>query len=181
MDASKWKTTTAAPGVQFLDKSTIGGGGKIETWDWSFGDVNNSTSTIQHPYFEYPIDDPQDTGLFLVSLMVTSEDGCCDTISRPFILNPDITVFIPNAFTPNNYGELRNNRFFVVADGFQSFNISIFNRWGEELYYSENINDGWDGNYKSNPAQQDVYVYVVRVTSFSGKEYEYYGTVMLLR
>jgi gliding motility-associated-like protein len=90
-------------------------------------------------------------------------------------------VFIPTAFTPNDLGKAENNRFYVIADGFETFEISIFNRWGEELYHSKKIEEGWDGIYKGKPAQQDVYVYLVKLSSFTGKPYEFYGTVTLLR
>jgi len=180
--ASRFKTTVALPGIQFTDKSTIDAPGQIIKWNWTFGDRNQSGSTQQNPFFEYPITEPTDTGVFFVNLYVEAQDhGCWDTITHPITIDPDITVFIPNAFTPNNFGESFNERFYVVADGFETFEITIFNRWGEEMYYSTDIEEGWDGKYKGNEAQQDVYVYVVRVTSLAGKEFEYYGTITLLR
>lgn len=122
-----------------------------------------------------------DTGTFLARLNVIADNGCEAFDTGNIHIGPDITVFIPNAFTPNNFGEAINERFFVIADGFESFNIAIFNRWGEQLYQSSDIKEGWDGRYKGQDVQQDVYVYVVRVTSLSGKEFEYYGTITLLR
>ncbi|TNE79502.1 MAG: PKD domain-containing protein [Bacteroidetes bacterium] len=181
MDANRWKTTVALPGVQFYDRSTIDGGGTINSWLWSFGDRNASTSTQQNPFFEYPITEPTDTGEFMVQLIVNTPDNCPDTAYHPMQIDPDITVFIPNAFTPNNFGKARNDRFYVVADGFESFEITIYTRWGEVVYKSADIEEGWDGMYKNVEAQQDVYVYYVKVTSMAGKEFEYYGTVTLLR
>ncbi len=181
MDANRWKTTVALPGIQFYDRSTIDGGGTINSWLWDFGDRNASTSTQQNPFFEYPITEPTDTGAFLVTLLVNTPDNCPDTATRYVQIDPDITVFIPNAFTPNKFGNANNDRFYVRADGFETFEITIFNRWGEVVYQSADINEGWDGMYKNLEAQQDVYVYLVRVTSLAGKEFEYYGTVTLLR
>lgn len=181
MDANRWKTTVALPGIQFYDRSTIDGGGTINSWIWEFGDRNASTSTQQNPFFEYPITQPTDTGKFFVKLTVNTPDNCPDDTIRPLIIDPDITVFIPNAFTPNNFDNAANDRFYVVADGFETFEITIFNRWGEVVYKSADIHEGWDGMYKGLEAQQDVYVYLVRVTSLAGKEFEYYGTVTLLR
>ncbi len=179
--ANRFNTTVALPGIQFEDKSTINGGGSITEWSWSFGDRNNATSNIQNPFHEYPITDPTDTGTFPVLLRVATPDGCWDTITKYIHIGPDITVFIPNAFTPNGFGESMNDRFYVFADGYETFEITIFNRWGEKMYYSNNIKEGWDGMYKGTEAQQDVYMYVVRVTSLAGKEFEYYGTITLLR
>ncbi|HCS20216.1 MAG TPA: hypothetical protein DIW47_06580 [Bacteroidetes bacterium] len=181
IDANRFRTTVALPGIQFYDKSTIGGGGTIDYWFWTFGDRNNSSSTEQNPFFEYPITEPTDTGTFPIILYVRTPEGCEAYAHETIIIQPDITVFIPNAFTPNGFGEAKNDRFFVIADGFESFEITIFNRWGERVYRSTDILEGWDGMYKGAEAQQDVYMYIVRVTSMAGKEFEYYGTITLLR
>jgi len=178
---NRWETTVALPGIQFKDLSSVESPASIVEWIWTFGDRNNSGSNEQNPYFEYPVIDESDTGTFLVRLNVIANNGCEDYDTGNIHIGPDITVFIPNAFTPNNFGEAINERFYVIADGFQTFNIAIFNRWGEQLYSSSNITEGWDGRYKGEEVQQDVYVYVVKVTSMSGKTFEYYGTITLLR
>ncbi len=107
------------------------------------------------------------------------DNGCEAFDTGNIRIGTDINVFIPNAFTPNNFGKAINERFNVMADGFESFHIAIFNRWGEQLYQSSDIKEGWDRRYKGEDVQQDVYV--VRVTSLSGTEFEYYGTITLLR
>lgn len=178
---NRWKTTVALPGIQFTDKSVVANPANIVDWTWDFGDKNFSQSKEQHPFFEYPVSDPSDTGTFHVNLHVIADNGCEADKPGEIYVGPDLTVFIPNAFTPNQIGEAINNRFYVVADGFEHFEIEIFDRWGERMYASTDITEGWDGNFKGRPAQQDVYVYVVRVTSLSGKTFEYYGTITLLR
>jgi len=178
---NRWETTVALPGIQFKDLSTVESPASIVDWYWTFGDHNNSSSTEQHPFFEYPVTNETDTGTFLVRLNVTADNGCEAYDTGNIHIGPDITVFIPNAFTPNNFGESINDRFYVIADGFETFEIAIYNRWGEKLYQSADIKEGWDGRYKGEDVQQDVYVYVVRVTSLGGKELEYYGTITLLR
>ena len=175
------RTSVALPEIQFTDKSTIDPSGVIDYWFWSFGDRFNSTSSLQNPLFSYPNELDADTGAFPVILQVRTPQGCESFAYDTIYIQPDITVFIPNAFTPNNFGEVKNDRFFVVADGYENFEISIFSRWGEMVYYSTDINHGWDGMFKGVEAQQDVYIYVVRVTSIAGKQYEYYGTITLLR
>ncbi len=177
MDASRWKTTIVAPTINFFDRSTVENPGRINFWEWTFGDPNNSSSNSQNTSFTYPTD----TGNYLVSLLVRTVDGCEDTTNRWLKVDPDITVFIPNAFTPNQFGPDINKRFYVTADGFESIEIFVFNRWGEELYYSTNIKEGWDGKYKGEVCQQDVYVYLVKVVSLAKKEFVYSGTVTLLR
>jgi gliding motility-associated-like protein len=90
-------------------------------------------------------------------------------------------VFIPNAFTPNQIGPGLNNKFYVIADGIISSEIRIYNRWGEQMYISENLKEGWDGKFGGKECQQDVYAYLLRVRGFDGKLYEYSGTITLLR
>jgi gliding motility-associated-like protein len=173
---SREVTTVAATDITFTDMSTIGQG-TISTYEWELGDPMNTKSSLKNPVFEYPTD----TGKYIITQTITSDMGCESVHIDTLTINPDITVFVPNAFTPNKYGPERNNRFYVTAEGFLGFEIYIFNRWGEKVYYSTDINEGWDGQFKGDFAQQDVYTYVVNVTSFSGKPYSFYGTVTLLR
>jgi len=68
-------------------------------------------------------------------------------------------VYIPNAFTPGN-GDGKNDVFKAEVNGeIDSYELKIYNRWGELIYLTNNINDGWDGTYKGNPVKMDVYVY----------------------
>jgi gliding motility-associated-like protein len=91
-------------------------------------------------------------------------------------------VFIPSAFSPDGAGPARNNKFFVVAQGYIGYNLKLYNRWGELLFESKDPEkEPWDGTYKGEPAQQDVYMYYAKVIAFDGKEYEYSGTVTLIR
>ena len=65
--------------------------------------------------------------------------------------------YIPNAFTPN--GDGMNDTFGIKGEGLEDFKLVIFNRWGEEIFQSENPKDQWDGKYKGQAVQQDVYTY----------------------
>jgi gliding motility-associated-like protein len=124
---------------------------------------------------------PGDTANYQVWLKVTTNYGCTDSTMRLVRIGPDILVFIPNAFTPGAGGPLKNEDFDVVASGFKTYNIIIFNRWGEILFESNDINKGWDGKSQGIDCQQDVYAYQVTVTSMSDDVYKYNGTVTLLR
>jgi gliding motility-associated-like protein len=68
-------------------------------------------------------------------------------------------LFIPNAFTPNGNGN--NDVFLAYGQGITSFHMRIFNRWGELLFETSDMNNGWDGRYKGQIVQTDTYVYTI--------------------
>lgn len=177
IDASKWVTTILQNTIEFYDKTTIDAPGVIKDYLWDFGDLQGSTSTQQNPVFTYPTD----SGIYNVHLKVISDKGCESETNRTLVVEPYLTTYIPNAFMPGTARMDKNNRFYVTSQGYESFYIAIFSRWGEVLYESKDITEGWDGNYKGEPVEQDVYVYYVKLTGPGGKAFEYKGTVTLLR
>ena len=81
---------------------------------------------------------------------------------------PNPTMYIPSAFTPN--GDGINDFFGVKAEGIKSFNLQIFNRWGEVVFESESISNLWDGSFKGERIKNtDVYVYQVKATGLNNK------------
>lgn len=179
-DADKWVTSVNFPGVQFRDRSSVEGNGVINYWEWQFGDPDNGSSNAVNPYYEYPILSDNDSIAYRVHLYVRTIDECWDTASRVLLIIPELSVFIPNAFTPNGQDNPINEQFVVVAGNYKSIRIRIFNRWGEEIFYSEDVNRSWDGKYKGVAVQQDVYLYLVEVVSIYDKVYRYSGTVTVL-
>jgi gliding motility-associated-like protein len=86
----------------------------------------------------------------------------------------DGMIFIPNTFTPNGKGP--NDVFFAYGEGITSFRMRIFNRWGELLFETTDMNVGWDGRYKGEVVQNDTYVYTILYTSTCGSTEERYKT-----
>lgn len=76
----------------------------------------------------------------------------------------EATLFVPNAFIPGSVGI--NNSFFAKGINIAEFNLKIFNRWGQKLFESNDINLGWDGTYGGNICQQDVYVWKITYVDF---------------
>jgi len=175
------KTTSALPRFRFTNNSIVVNtlASKITKNMWDFGDLNSNTdtSTLLNPEYFYN----SDTNSYWVSLIVETNHGCRDTVSKMVIVGPDILVYIPNAFTPGGAGPVKNDKFQIQASGYKTYHLIVFNRWGERLFESDKLEDAWDGNYQSAPCQMDVYVYEVQVTSFVDKLYKYSGTVTLLR
>lgn len=165
-------TSILFPNISFFDNSI-----DAELWLWDFGDAQvNNTSTLQNPEYTY-----LDTGEYLITQIVFNEHGCTDTSDYLLVVAPDFTVYIPNAFTPDENGV--NDRFLVRGTGITDFQMSIFNRWGQQIYFSEDMEEGWAGDVDGNGniAQNGTYVYKVRVTDIFGEQRTYHGRVSLLR
>ncbi len=151
--------------IQFTDNST----GAL-TWLWYFGD--GTTDTSQNPVHSY-----ESVGIREVTLIINSGTPCPDTIIQPIETPSNLltALFIPNAFTPNNDG--KNDRFeILLAKQCPGVEITIFNRWGQEIFNSTTQNNTWDGTYDGTPVPDGVYYYTLRFNKNSRS-----GHVSLMR
>ena len=156
-----------------------------ETWVWNFGD--GKMSMEQSPLHYY-----QEEGEYDISLTVNTSHNCPDTytIPRAVIAESIGEVSFPNAFTPSasgpsdgkyNPNDFDNDIFHPVFSGVDEYRLSIFNRWGELIFESNDPNIGWDGYYRQVLCKQDVYVWKVEGKFINGQEFVKTGDVTLLR
>ncbi|RYY25966.1 MAG: PKD domain-containing protein, partial [Sphingobacteriaceae bacterium] len=112
--------------VSFTNQST-----NADSYLWDFGDGTTSTqANPQHLYTK--------KGSFTVKLTATNKGACSNTISLgKLVLRYDVTIFIPNAFTPNSDGI--NDDFGVKITNLSNYRIQIFNRYGQQLYEAKDI------------------------------------------
>ena len=172
-------TTAALPRFVFKNESTVANvlGADIIDYEWSFNDPLSSTSDEKDPTFFYPTD----TASYVVDLLVRTNHGCTNTFSYPVVVGPDLIVFIPNAFTPNEAGPDANEGFKAHISGEKAMEMIIFNRWGEMMFKTIDKDMQWDGTFKGVPAQQDVYAYSLKVIALNDEVYSYTGTITLIR
>lgn len=112
--------------------------------------------------------------------IVISEHGCPDTATAYVIVLGEYTFYIPNAFTPNTDG--KNNIFKPEAYGIYDYEILIFDRWGEQIFQSTDLEIGWNGKYQDKICQEDVYVYKVKFRDVvTNKDHLKAGRVSLIR
>ena len=171
-----------SPGkFKFVNQTKIRWGEDSLKYLWNF-DLKNpdDTSTKKSLVKIYP-DDTAVYTTFLISSFTYQGVTCRDSISKTVKIGPDVTVFVPTVFTPEKTGPVLNNKFYAVVNGEKSFHIEVLNRWGEMVWKTNNKYEGWDGTYRNEDCQQDVYVWVIRVTAYDGEEYQYEGTITLLR
>jgi len=169
ISATPMVTSILNPEVNFSDY-----GNGSSWWNWDFGDNSmfvNEANT-QHYYNE--------PGIYNVVLYVTNDFGCRDTAYTQIIIEGASTVYIPNAFTPN--GDGINDIFNVAGIGLNGMGMSIFNRWGNKVFASGNLNTGWDGYdlYTGAKCPIGVYLYTVKVKNFKGEFEDFTGRVTLL-
>ncbi len=158
--------------VSFTDLST-----SADNWIWNFN--NEATANVQNPTYTF-----QDTGIQEVKLTVFHPvTNCPDTITKLIDVRPLVRYFMPNAFTPNN--DAQNDVFLGNGfyDGLSDFNFTIWNRWGEQVFQSNDPREGWNGQKNNNGQQspQGVYVYKVSYTGPRGEREALDGHVTLLR
>lgn len=152
---------------------------------WQFGDGN--TSTENNPLHYY-----QQEGSYTISLIAMTENMCMDTaiIEQAVEAKSQGKIDFPNAFKPNGSGpnggryskpDTENIVFHPVFRGIQEYELNIFNRWGELIFVSKDINVGWDGYYRDKLCKQDVYVWKVQGKYINGEAFTLAGDLTLLR
>jgi len=147
-------------------------GGNQYTWTPAY---QLSDTSIYNPVGYYP-----DTGHFAYNVHIVSPFGCVGNDSIYVWVVGQASYFIPTGFTPN--GDGKNDVFKPIAIGYESINyFRVFNRWGQMVYNSTNIEDGWDGTYAGKPASMDTYYWEISLINRYGKEERSKGDITLIR
>jgi gliding motility-associated-like protein len=93
-------------------------------------------------------------------------------------VTPYMSIYIPNSFTPN--GDGLNDTFGVYGEAIQGFRIQVFNRWGQMIFESTDVNLRWNGIYDGQQVPQGSYVYRVVASGITGKTTTRDGTVSVI-
>jgi len=155
-----------------------------DQYHWDFGDGTTSNAFNPEHYYQAP-------GVYDVSLVANNQWNCPDTFTVIGATTAEASgdLAFPNAFTPGSgptdgtYDPMgfSNDHFFPQHKGVERYRLEVFNRWGELVFVSEDVNKGWDGWYKGAPAKQDVYVWKCTAAFSDGRETVLKGDVTLLR
>ncbi len=160
-----------APDVQFYDQSR-----HARFWEWTFN--GEDYTFLKNPAYTF-----RDTGLQLVELVITHHYGCQDTARQWVDVEPQVTFFMPNAFTPNEDAKNEEFRGGGYFRGIRDYEMTIFDRWGGVLFQSRNPEEGWNGRRKNTgkAVPNGVYVYAIQFKGPRGQRQEYQGFVSLIR
>ena len=152
-------------------------------WDFGDGTFSNETSPVH--YYTGP-------GEYGIALIANNAWNCPDTfdLANPVKAISAGQIQFPNAFTPGNNGptdgvydpnSMDNDIFHPLSKGVVDYKLQVFNRWGEMLFETTNINHGWDGYYRGHLSKQDVYVWKAYARFVTGDEQRMTGDLTLLR
>lgn len=147
------------------------GGGQY-TWTPA---TNLSNPNIGDPVGYYP-----DTGRFTYYVHIVSPSQCVgdDTLSV-WVVNQS-SIFVPTGFTPNRDG--RNDVLKPIGIGYHNINFfRVYNRWGEQVFYTTKFDEGWDGTLHGTPADMGTYFWVLSINNRFGKEELIKGDAQLIR
>lgn len=140
--------------IFFTDESV-----EANSWYWDFGTGNSfDNSNLQHPTFTYP-----GVGEYIVWQYVENSHGCNDSASASIQVRPVVTLYVPNAFSPN--GDGINDKFYLtgrnIDPGF--FQMFIYDRWGKLIFSSNDMNFSWDGKVMGSNivAPAGVYTWII--------------------
>jgi gliding motility-associated-like protein len=148
--------------------------GNAVSWNWTPADYLSCATcqvTTTGPYYNYTY-----------SVVAATDKGCLDTATIFIWVSPEHTVFIPNVFTPNGDGLNDYFEVFGNKEAWKQFSASIYDRWGEKVYETDDMNFKWDGIYKGKLLKPGVFVYTIKVIyldNFSEKLFK--GSVTLVR
>jgi gliding motility-associated-like protein len=154
------------------------------TFQWNFGDstkaVGPKKEVIEHNYDK--------AGTYTIKLTAINNypsqnpPMCISTATQEIKKEQPLILYMPNSFSPNKDGI--NEVFKAEGDkaSFKQFRMSIYDRWGSLVFYSEDIDKGWDGTVKgSDKTQMDAYVYIINIKDLKNHDITYRGIINLTK
>jgi gliding motility-associated-like protein len=150
-----------------------------ESFIWNIEQGSPAFSQLENPTTQFP---DGETGEYFVTLEVTSEFGCKDTSIQKVIVMPEVIIYAPNTFTPDNDEHNQNWGIHIEGIDVTDFNLLIFNRWGEIIWESNDPLGTWDGTFNGSIIPQGTYSWVIRAKDLlNDGKYEFNGYINILR
>ncbi|MEK7227021.1 MAG: gliding motility-associated C-terminal domain-containing protein, partial [Bacteroidota bacterium] len=157
------------PNVSFSNASQ-----NSSSWQWTFGSADSSS--LENPSYSFP-----QYGSWNVQLIAFNDAGCTDTALQKIFIAPDVFINLPDAFTPN--GDGNNDAMNIFHAGIAKLiDFRIYNRWGELVFQTTNINAGWDGTFRGKLQDTGTFVYYITAESAENNlRFSRKGTFTLIR
>lgn len=164
--------TVVKPEINFVNYSSL-----TDSVMWFFGD--GDSSNIYNPYHLFPADTPK---TYQVTLVVFTNKGCTDTVHGVVQVRDVYTFYAPTAFSPDGNGI--NEVFYVTGHGIkeETFSLTIYDRWGEIVFQTNDIHEGWDGRINGGKiAPVGTYTWLAKFKDFQKIAHDEYGKVTIIR
>jgi len=166
-------TADAGPTVSITigNQTTLTATGGTGTYSWSpttgLATPNSATTTAS----------PTVTTTYTVAS--TDANGCSDSDTVTVQVIEAYGIFVPTAFSPNDDGA--NDLLFVYGAGIKTLEFVVFDRFGEKVFESTSVNDGWDGTFRGKPVNTGIYAWYCTATFYDGDSQQLKGDVSLVR
>lgn len=144
----------------------------MTTYNWNFGD--KTTSTLATPSHEYPY-----PGMYQIEVKCSDENGCTQSLYKNIEVKEVYGVQVPSIFSPN--GDNSNDEFYIGNYQIAQFQIGIYDRWGGEVFSSNDPSFRWDGKKNGKDVPEGIYVYKIKGVSSQNKKIEKAGSITLVR
>jgi gliding motility-associated-like protein len=161
--------------IHMQDRSSF----DVIQWEWFSPGSTPSYSFSESPTLFFPEGEP---GTYPVTLMVTTEYGCTDTVTYLMNIVPAILFYAPNAFTPDDDEYNQSWEFFVSGIDIYDFELYIFNRWGEIIWETHDPYAKWDGTFNGEIVSQGVYNWKATVKDpYKDDKLEFKGHINVIK
>lgn len=150
-----------------------------DSYQWYFEDGDITSTTVENPEVIFPEGIVED---YEVTLVAITEFGCTDTIQKIISVNSEVILYAPNTFTPD--GDEHNQTFKVYMEGVDIYNFEmmIYNRWGQLVFESKDLSQGWDGTFNGGVVLTGTYIWKVQAKDLlNDSKYIYTGHVNLIK
>ncbi len=144
------------------------------SWDWDFGDFNSDN--IEHPKHTY-----QEEGSFDVVLIANNNANCPDTIIKSIEVNLPSLFLVPTAFSPGTKDNINTYFGLTTLQRVSEYTMTVYNRWGEQVFSSDDVSKQWDGTYLGKPVPSGSYLYIIWFRDRTMKGHALNGSVLLIR
>jgi gliding motility-associated-like protein len=164
---SKFATVNEKVYAEFQEVSFNNSSQGAVSYQWNLGNGDSTTTFEPSVIYDTP-------GKYVVTLDVINSYGCRHSSSKTIEVIVPENVFIPNAFSPN--GDTKNDYFTVKFHNIVEAHTAIYNRWGELIYQTNDMNFQWKGN----GVQGEVYVYIIDAVGYYGTQIRRVGSVTVM-
>jgi len=174
--ASSYEFMLSNDPVNFYDNSYTDPNYNIDliSWEWDFGDGIMSNEQNPSHVYNYP-------GLYYVWLTIEDENGCTHKTMKTINVLEEYFSYSPNAFSPNGDGVNDTFQPILTDIDFNTYELNVFNRWGDIIFKTDDYMKSWDGTFNGEPMIGGVYTFKINYKTRRGIDQKEIGQIILIK